>query len=351
MIRISPPVFDGHNDTLSHIMRKADGRAGVFANDIIGAVDFPKAQTGGFAGGLFAVWVPSHSTQMEKDEEMLQDVYDIPLPKKVAQKKALNCVMKQLGILFELESQGFLRVARSVHEIRNAIASEKIAAVFHLEGAEAIGPDFAVLDELYATGLRSVGLVWSRPNAFGHGVPFRFPSSPDTGKGLTTLGRNLVHRCNELRIMVDVSHLTEAGFWDVANLSDAPLVASHSNVHNICPHSRNLTDEQLRTIAESGGLIGVNFAVVLLRSDGKLIDEVPISCLLSHLDYLIDTVGDNHVAFGSDYNGAVVPRELKTVANLPSLRQSMVDHGYSNELVEKLCYRNWLRVLEETWGY
>jgi membrane dipeptidase len=127
-----------------------------------------------------------------------------------------------------------------------------------------------MLDLLYAAGLRSLGIVWSRPNAFGHGVPFKFPSSPDTGPGLTEAGRELVRACNERRILIDLSHLNEKGFWDVAGLSTAPLVATHSNAHSVCPHARNLTDRQLDAIRESGGMVGLNFATAFLRPDGSM---------------------------------------------------------------------------------
>ena len=106
-----------------------------------------------------------------------------------------------------------------------------LAPVLHIEGAEAIDPNFEFLDVLYEAGLRSLGPVWSRPNAFGHGVPFRCPSSPDTGPGLTDLGKELIGACNRLGILIDLSHLNERGFWDVAAISNAPLVATHSNAH------------------------------------------------------------------------------------------------------------------------
>ena len=102
----------------------------------------------------------------------------------------------------------------------------------------------------YRPGLRSLGPVWSRPNIFGHGVPFAWPRSPDTGPGLTPAGRDLIKACNKLRVMIDLSHLNEQGFWDVARLSSAPLVATHTCVHAICPSTRNLTDRQLDAIRE-----------------------------------------------------------------------------------------------------
>src|SRR5690606_31073650 len=125
---------------------------------------------------------------------------------------------------------------------REAMQNGAVAAIFHIEGAEAIDTDLATLDVLHAAGLRSLGIVWSRSNAFGHGVPFRFPATPDIGPGLTDAGKDLVKACNRLKILVDLSHLNEKGFRDVAAISDAPLVASHSNVHAICEHARNLTD-------------------------------------------------------------------------------------------------------------
>src|SRR5919202_1128991 len=142
----------------------------------------------------------------------------------------------------EAESQGQLKVVRTAAELD-------------------------ALEVFYQAGLRSLGPVWSRPTAFGHGVPFAFPRSPDTGAGLTDAGKELVRACNRLGIMIDLSHLNEQGFWDVAGLSDAPLVATHSNAHALCPSTRNLTDEQLGAIAGSGGLVGVNFAVSFLRED------------------------------------------------------------------------------------
>src|SRR6516165_1162978 len=137
---------------------------------------------------------------------------------------------------------------------------------------------------LHAAGLRSpLGPVWSRPNAFGHGVPFLCPSSPDTGPGLTDLGKELVRRCNQFRILIDLSHINERGFWDVAAISDVPLVATHSNAHALSPHSRNLTDKQLAAIRETGGLVGANLATAFLRPDGARNADASIDLVVDHL--------------------------------------------------------------------
>jgi len=345
-----PVVFDGHNDVLLRL-HSAGGvqSAASFVTGREGALDLTKCRDGGFAGGFFAVFVPSPSDPDLKFHEMTKATYNLALPDEIEWSDAISVVASQIAILRELERLGAVRICQNTADIRSAMASDKIAAVLHLEGAEAIDGDLHTLDLLYGAGLRSLGPVWSRPTRFGHGVPFRYPSTPNTGDGLTDLGKALVRRCNELRILVDLSHLNEAGFWDVANLSTAPLVATHSNAHAICPHARNLTDAQLRAIAESGGLVGLNFAVAFLREDGKMLSDVPISQMLKHLDHMINILGEDGVGLGSDYDGAVVPQELTDASGLPRLTAEMKQHGYDETLIAKLCHENWLRALEQTW--
>ncbi|QBF34297.1 dipeptidase [Thalassococcus sp. S3] len=351
MTDTSPLIFDGHNDVLSKLYR-AGGvpSAQTFTSGREGAIDVPKAQAGGFGGGFFAVYVPSPADLDFKFQEMTKPAYDLPLPEPIDWEDALPVAMSQAAILMELERQGALTICRTAAQIRETLADNRIAAIFHIEGAEAIDPDLHTLDVLYAAGLRSLGPVWSRTTIFGHGVPFRYPATPDIGEGLTDHGLRLVKRCNALGIMIDLSHLNAAGFWDVARHSEHPLVATHSNAHAICPHARNLTDDQLLAIRESDGMVGLNFAVAFLRDDGRMLADVPLEQVLRHLDHLIEILGEDRVGMGSDYDGAVVPDGLTTVADLPALRQAMADHGYGAELIRKLCHDNWLRVLEKTWG-
>ena len=315
-----------------------------------GAIDAQKARAGGFGGGFFAVYVPSPVDLEVKFEEMTKPKYDLPLPSAIDWPEAQAVVMAQSAILFELERMGALRVCRNAADIRAALADGIIAAIYHIEGAEAIDPDLHTLDTLYQAGLRSIGPVWSRPTIFGEGVPFRYPATGDIGNGLTEAGVRLVKRCNQLGIMIDLSHLNTAGFWDVARHSDAPLVATHSNVNAICPHSRNLTDDQLAAIRDSDGMVGLNFAVAFLRDDGRMVPEVPLEQMLRHLDHLITHLGEDRVGMGSDYDGAIVPQDVTTCADLPNLREAMAAHGYDDALMTKLCHGNWLRVLEKSWG-
>ncbi|ATF18329.1 dipeptidase [Phaeobacter gallaeciensis] len=344
-----PLIFDGHNDLLLRLHNRdissgADGFQGSGGRQI----DLVKAREGGFGGGFFAIYVPD-TAGIDSVEEMMAESYDLPLPNEIALPDAAPVALSQAASLFQLERDGALKISRSTADIRNCLSSGMMAAVMHMEGAEAIDTDFHMLEVLYQAGLRSLGPVWSRPTPFGHGVPFRFPGSPDTGPGLTADGKRLVQRCNQLGVMIDLSHLNEAGFWDVAKLSDAPLVATHSNAHALTPHTRNLTDRQLHAIRDSDGMVGLNFAVAFLREDGRMDADTPIDRMLHHIDHLITQLGEDRVGFGSDFDGATVPKDIETVAGLPALRAALRHHGINDALMAKLCHDNWLRVLDATW--
>src|SRR5262249_38394132 len=162
---------------------------------------------------------------------------------------------------------------------------------------------------------------------------FGFPSSPDTGPGLTDVGKELIRVCNRMKIMVDLSHLNEKGFWDVAAISDAPLVATHSNAHAICEHSRNLTDKQLAAIKETDGRVGVNSGVISPGPDGKRDEATPLSQVVDHIDYLVRQLGEDRVGLGSDFDGAVIPKQLGTAADLPKLVEEMRARQYGDALI------------------
>ena len=346
-----PLIFDGHNDLLLKMHRRDAGVDDVLRGYKGGHIDLPRARSGGLAGGFFAVFIPGADEDGgQADAEMRKPQYDIPLPDRIGWNEAIRVAIDQIAQLYRLEDAGVVSVCRTTAEIRAAIASDRMAAVLHLEGAEAIDPQFTALETLHAAGLRSLGPVWSRSNIFGHGVPFRYPSTGDIGPGLTELGKELVRECNRLRIMLDVSHLNEAGFDDLAALTDAPIVATHSNAWAVCPHARNLSDRQLDRIRESDGIVGINFAAAFLRPDGRMDADVPLETMMRHLDHLIARLGEDRVGFGSDFDGATIPERIADCSGLPALRQAMRDHGLGAELMEKLCRHNWLRVLEKTWG-
>ncbi|QPM92280.1 dipeptidase [Pseudooceanicola algae] len=347
------PVFDGHNDFLLRLLRDPDSRDITWLTDTgQGHLDLPRMRAGGFAGGFFAVYIPSPKAHDDPNFEaiMRNPPFVLPLPEEIPFAAALPVAMKMVGHLLWMEREGSLSICRSVADIRAAMAGGKIAAILHFEGAEPIDPDLDALHVWHSLGLRSLGPVWSRPTAFAHGVPFAFPSSPDTGDGLTEAGKRLVKECNQLKIMLDLSHLNEKGFDDIAALSDAPLVATHSNAHALTPSSRNLTDRQLAVIRDSDGMVGINYATGFLRADGIAETFAGFDPVMRHLDHLIETLGETRVGLGSDFDGATIPSDMGDVAGLPRLIDAMRAHGYDEALIAKLAHENWLAVLERTWG-
>jgi membrane dipeptidase len=351
------PIFDGHNDVLLRLHRRggSDAAQSFLEGAPKGHLDLPKACEGGFAGGLFAVFVPSpRQGDVPAGEPSGPNADAAPrtaAPVDLATAQSIAIGMISLLLRIEAESQGRVRICRRVSDIQQCMKNGVLAAVLHMEGAEAVDSNFEMLDVLHAAGLRSLGPVWSRSNVFGEGVPFLCPSSPDTGRGLTDLGKQLVRRCNQLRILIDLSHINERGFWDVAAISKAPLVATHSNAHALSPHSRNLTDKQLAAIRDTDGLAGVNLATTFLRPDGARDGDAPIELVLAHIEYMIGHVGEDRVGLGSDFDGARMPSQIGTAAGLQTLVQEMRSRGFGETLIEKLCFRNWLRVLEATWGH
>ena len=350
------PVFDGHNDTLLnlHLSGRGGGR-GFFERSNAGHVDLPRARDGGFGGGFFACWTPPDPESGWTEESALiltEDGYEVADAPPLDPHYARGTAEELAKILFGIESGsgGRLKVLRTAEELSRCLRSSVLAAILHFEGAENLGPDPVALETFYEAGLRSLGLVWSRPNAYGHGVPFRFPALPETGPGLTGAGKELIRDCNRLGILVDLSHLNERGFWDVAALSDAPLVATHSNAHALCPSTRNLTDRQLDAIRDSGGIVGVNFAVAFLREDGRDDEDTPLETVVRHVDYLVERVGVDGVGFGSDFDGAKVPRGIGDVSGLPKLLGTLRERGYDDGALRKLAHENWVRALRATWG-
>jgi membrane dipeptidase len=341
-------VFDGHNDTLLDLLKPEGSKSRSFfeASDS-GHLDLPRAKEGGFGGGFFAMFVP----QQKKPDPGEKKKARRYMPQSVDPLYAQEVTQKMIDLLFQLEdeAEGELKVVRNSEELADSLSSGILAAVMHFEGAETVNFDLSNLSDYYDLGLRSLGLVWSRPNAFAHGVPFEFPASPDSGPGLTQAGKELVTACNELGIMVDLSHLNEEGFWNVAAISQAPLVATHSGVHAICPSTRNLTDKQLDAIGESNGIVGINFHVGFLREDGKSDADTPLSLIVRHANYVADRIGIEHVAFGSDFDGAKMPAPLGDVRGLPKLMDALAEAGFDDDALRKIGHENWQRVLKQTW--
>jgi membrane dipeptidase len=337
-------AFDGHNDVLSRLHHAGGGNEEFLAGGD-GHLDMPGARAGDLAGGLFAVFPCSPF----RGEDASSSVDYAKRPDRREALAETLAMVDRLGAI-ERESGGAVRLVRDGKALDACLDDGSLAAVLHVEGAEPIGEGLEELGALHDAGLRSLGLTWSRPNAFGHGAPFDFPGSPDQGPGLTDAGRALVRACNELGVVLDVAHLNERGFWDVAELSDAPLVASHSNAHSLCPSPRNLTDDQLRAVGESGGLVGINFCVAFVREDGADDPDTPLSAIAAHAAHVAEVAGPDAVALGSDFDGATMPRELDDAAKLPTLFDALRDFGFDEAELERIALANWRRLLRETWG-
>lgn len=317
----SVPIIDGHTDFLLSLT--TTGRS-FLEESSVGHVDLPRARRGHVGAMLTAVYLRNEFLPQHALSETLSTV-DL-LKRTIA------------------ASNGQMELIRGHRQLVDCLERGVFGAILHYEGAEAIDPDFAVLRLSYELGLRSLGLVWSRPTIFAEGV-----GPTNEGRGLTGLGRQLVRECNRMGILVDVSHLNDPGFWDVVEVTERPFVASHSNVRSLCNHERNLTDDQIKALAAKGGLMGINYAVGFLVEGARRGSDVPLGVLVDHIDYIVNLVGVDHVALGSDYDGAGVPDALKDVAHDVVLVEELARRGYDEGAIAKICRDNWLRVLGDVW--
>ena len=349
-------VFDGHNDSLTLLNRKTVDAAEAFIQgNTVGQMDLPRARQGGLAGGFFAIFSPAPDNSPESDPmygvELTEAGYRVAERSPIDRHYAAAFTDRIIGQMQAMAdgSGGQIEIVRDYPGLEACVAADRLVMILHLEGAEAICSDLSNLDSYYQRGVRSIGLVWSRPNAFGHGVPFRFPASPDTGPGLSEAGKALIRACNEMGILVDLAHLNEQGFWDAAQCSRLPLVVSHADVHAICPSTRNLTDRQIAAVGESGGIIGINFETLNTHPQASIERDVPLTQISDHIDYVVAKAGIDHVGLGSDFDGAEMPLALSDASKLPNLVDTLLGQGYSQGDVEKIAYKNWLRVIEATW--
>jgi len=351
-----PLVFDGHNDTILSLQKT--GRSFLERSEH-GHIDLPRARAGGLGGGFFAMYLRDPiMAEQPKDGRPLPDAlmriytdertWPEPMALDYAQSQALGLFGRLLQVAET--SGGAVRVIRTAAHLEQCLRDGGHAMLLHFEGAEPLDPEGHALETFYAAGLRSVGLTHSRRNRFAKGVPFKFPHSPDTGEGLTDAGKALVRQLNRRRVMIDLSHITEQGFWDVAQITDAPLVATHSNAWALSNSPRNLIDRQLDAVRESRGVAGLNFHVGFLREDGARDVNTPIARMVDHIQYMVERMGIDHVALGSDFDGADMPADLKDAAELPRLMLALEERGYTGTDLEKLAQGNWVRVLRETWG-
>ena len=292
-----------------------------------GHVDLPRARRGGIGAAFASVWM--------RDEDAAQD--------------ARGAAATQVDDLLRTidRSGGQMRLIRSAADLDACLTGEAFGAILHFEGADPISADLRELRWLYEAGLRSLGITWSRSTVFGHGVRSSRAQAPETG--LTEAGKNLVAECNRLGIVLDVSHLNVAGFWDVAQISAKPFIATHSDALAISPHVRNLDDEQIRALAAAGGAIGINLANSFIRPDREGDRSTTLEMVIAHIDHIVGLVGDAHIAIGTDFDGTDVPDVLADATRLPVLLRELKRRGWSDAALERITHGNFARVLREVW--
>jgi len=348
------PVFDGHNDSLTRYFDIDPEGASFLVGHPRCRLDLPRALAGGFKGGLFAVFTDPPVGDPERDMTWGVTFTDKGFTSRL--RGALDPVfcMQYTDRVIEYlrglvdRSKGALRWVKGISDLEQAWGSDALAVVLHIEGAECIRKDLSNLKRYYDLGVRSLGITWSRPNAFGQGVAFGCPSSPDQGPGLTEAGKSLVRECNRLGVVVDLAHLNEKGFFDVAALSTKPLVVSHSNAHALCPSARNLTDAQLDAVKRSNGIVGVNFEPSMLRPDGKPGEPATLAHLADHIEYIARRAGVEHVGLGSDFDGAGTPEGLEDASCLTALWPELETRGFVRDDLDKIAHGNWMRIYRAT---
>jgi len=333
------PVVDGHNDALLRAWRSGES---LRERSEDGHLDLPRMREGGIAAGFFAIFVPEDDYAGDPRAAVVptDDGWEVPFADEVTFERA-SSVAHELAAIAERD----LTLVRTVAELERCLDGGEPGAILHLEGAEPIEPGLGNLDDWIERGVRSIGIVWSRPNAFACGVPFHYPGTPNAGPGLTDAGRELVRACNERGVLLDLAHLNERGFFDVAELSEA-LVVSHAAAHALAPMPRSVTDAELDAIADSGGLIGVVFDTVMTRSDGELVFDTALDVIAGHIDYVAERIGLDHVALGSDFDGCYPPAALDDASKVQALLDVL---GWSDDELAQLAHGNWLRVLRATW--
>ncbi|MGP5211629.1 dipeptidase [Psychrobacter alimentarius] len=344
-----PIIFDGHNDLLTRLwLSSADDPVHDFIYGTLpGHLDLARCRQAGWMGGLFSIFLPPYAYVKNNHPDKLANSSNSDFtPQEIVD---ICCAQLKLAQQLQARSDGQIQICTSVAQIKACQQNQQLAIVLHLEGAEflAIEPD--LLDVFYEAGLRSIGLLWNRKSLFGDGLNASFPHSPDTGSGLTREGKDLILACRDKHMLIDVSHMNERAFWDTLEIANQPIVATHSNAHTLCAQARNLTDRQLAAIKQNGGMVGVNFDVAFLRADGQRDTQTSLDVIVDHLAYLIDHLGADHVGFGSDFDGCLLPNDLSDISQISKLIERMQQCHFSDALIEKITSKNWFRVLGKIW--
>lgn len=263
-----------------------------------------------------------------KHSNVILQNFAIFVPDHIPQTGKLGVALKQIDLFYQYIEPYASLWSKSGNKKKR---STNLYSLLSLEGGEALGRDISLLRLFYRLGVRQIGLTWNCANALADGC------KESRNGGLTNFGRECVKEMIRLGMIVDVSHLSERGFWDVVSIPNVRVMASHSNCRKICGHPRNLTDEQIRAIISLDGLIGITYVPQFVFHPYQ---EASIEHLLSHLEHIHRLGGENHLSFGSDFDGMENKLYgLNNAFDLPALYRLLSDY-FSKELVDKWCSRN-----------
>lgn len=308
-------VFDAHCDTICRAYRLGTS---ILRENPGGHWDIKRAKTFQSCAQIFALYEDSKG----KCAEDLAEIYH---------------AQQSLFFADLARNRADITLCRTGNELRAAWQSGRIAAFLSVEGAELIGCTLEGLERAYALGVRAINLTWNRANALSGSVV------EERTRGLSDLGRAFVLRMQALGMLVDVSHLSDPGFWDVLHLAQKPVIASHSNARALCPHPRNLTNAQLSALIQNGGVVGLN-----LYAD--FVGEQPnFDSLRAHLDHFLSLGGERHVALGGDWDGCDrLPQGFEAgLSALADFYDYLLQKHYSEALLEQITFKNLVRVVDE----
>lgn len=316
------PYLDLHCDTLEQGFLKK-------RNDIFdfpeAMLDFRRMKEAGMYGQLFAIFFPPQEREWMPEDEVYYQ----------ALKKLFYDSLQKHGEHIAFAGNG--------KEAEANFRAGKQSAFLTMEDGRHVQGKLENIRRFYEDGVRLITLTWNYENCFGAPNAREYSAMQ---KGLTAFGKEAVGYMNELGMLIDVSHLSDGGFYDVAELSKKPFVASHSNMRALCPHPRNLTDDMLKKLADGGGVAGVNFYGAFLQRDAET-EKSTIEALMAHICHMVNIGGEDCVALGTDFDGISGELEIDSPIHMEKMFGQLKKAGFSENRIEKLAYKNALRVLHD----
>jgi len=309
-------IIDGHCDSLLGVLND-NRKLGILSEE--GQADFPRLIEGGVKLQFFAVFIESRYKPKQSVLRALEGI------------EAFHREIEENNdLVFLVDSKRQLEVLFN--------DDRKIGALLAIEGGEALGGQLSMLGILYRLGVRCLGLTWNQRNEIADGVGI----GPEH-QGLTEFGRQVIERMNELGMLIDLAHIAEKGFWDTLKCSRKPVIVTHANCRSLCDHPRNLSDQQLRALAEQGGCLGITFVPQFVDQKASSLEKV-----VRHIQYAVQKMGEDHVGLGSDFDGMDTRVQgLEEARKFPFLAEVLKNKGFSETVIEKIMGTNWLRILRE----